>query len=166
MFLSNKEINLFICVGISGCGKSTWAKTYLESNPNAVELNRDHVRFNILYPNATDYHSAHFEDRRKQEQQVTYYIHDLFYKAIEEGKDIVISDSNLSRTTRYKWERFARKHNLKLNYVVFKTAFEDTFFHNPQDIMKLSNYTLEIQYPRFKEFLEQPPISAANYLIV
>lgn len=36
--------NVIICVGISGSGKSTWAKEFVKNNHNYLRVNRDDIR--------------------------------------------------------------------------------------------------------------------------
>lgn len=44
-----KRKNLFLLVGIPGCGKSTWVRKEIEkSNVNCVHISRDEVRFSII----------------------------------------------------------------------------------------------------------------------
>jgi len=38
------KLNIKILVGIPGCGKSTWSKSYILENPNTKRINRDDLR--------------------------------------------------------------------------------------------------------------------------
>lgn len=40
-------MNIFICIGISGSGKSTWTTEVLNTVPNSFRINRDSLRLSI-----------------------------------------------------------------------------------------------------------------------
>lgn len=149
--------NIYVCIGHSKCGKTEWAKKFKEENPKAVEICRDDFRYN------PEYQSEYIE---KGENFITYLAHKKFFKAISDGHDVIISDTNLSNKIRNKWLRFSRDYTLNLHFVVFHTAFQEAFFGNHSNLLSMSDYTLTVQYRRFKEFLAEPPIHDVNYIVL
>lgn len=82
----------YITVGVPGCGKSTLATKMMEDNPNLVEVNRDNLR--KLVPN---YKPGKFE--LDVEKQVNVQQQLLVNAAVADNKDIIFSDTNLSKST-------------------------------------------------------------------
>lgn len=154
---------LILTVGVSSSGKTTWAEDYCNRNPNTVNLNRDHVRFTVLDPNGNwdTYHGTEFDELR-----VNAIIDYDFEKAVREGKDIVISDTNLSMYTRDKWVNAAKLFNLDLEYYVFNTTFEELFYRNSKRLMKVKDHVITGQYKRFTQFLEELPTPGATYVVI
>lgn len=154
---------LILCVGISNSGKSTWAEQYLASNPNAVELNRDHIRFRNFPPGSKwdDY-----EYTEHSETQVSFEILKLYYKALKENKDIIVSDTNLSPFIRNTWLNRALENKQSVEFVVFNSYFIDLFYANSTNLMYVPNHVIESQYKNFTRFLEERPIPGIKYTMI
>jgi len=96
-------LEAIITVGISGSGKSTWARDFCEGHPNWVEINRDNIRSLLCEPEAfnedlgvVELDWSKYKFTKKNEQVVTEICNDEMAKACEAGKNIVISDTNLN----------------------------------------------------------------------
>lgn len=155
---------IILCVGTSSSGKSTYAAKYIKENPNTIELNRDNVRFNYIAPHAKgwdDYHSNEFN-----EELVTDIVHKQFLKAAKEGKDVIISDTNLSPYTRARWLQVAGNYGYTLEYIVFTTSFKDIFYNNSHRMFHLPDHVLNNQYKKFTRFLKEVPTPGVGYSFV
>lgn len=73
-------------IGIPGSGKSTWAKEYVNNNPNTVILSRDSFRRMI---------SSNYKITYKHESLITDWMLSCFEIALNAGKDIIIDNTNL-----------------------------------------------------------------------
>lgn len=89
--ITNRNIpkKAIITIGPSGCGKSTFAKRYVENG--WTEINRDNIRFTGKPRN---YYKYTFN--RLFENKVTNTWNQQLKEAIEEGKNIIVSDTNLN----------------------------------------------------------------------
>jgi predicted kinase len=80
-------INVFLTRGLPGSGKSTWAKEILSSSPNSYKrINKDDLR------NMLD-NGKHSNDSEKFILKVR---DSLILLAIENGKHVIIDDTNLA----------------------------------------------------------------------
>lgn len=87
-----------ITVGISASGKSTWAREFIEKNPNWFEINRDQLRWNHMGESGIQ---ASWKNWKwKWEDKITATQEAFIKWAAENNKNIIISDTNLSRKTR------------------------------------------------------------------
>ena len=144
---------LILTIGISGSGKTEWAEEYIRHNPNTVDIGRDVFRFD----ESNMYHPG--------EAEVSFRQLVAFTNAVRDGSDIIVTDTNLNPTTRYKWYLRVLQHNLELECVVFNTHFIQ-LFQNPSAIMQLPDYVLYKQSPKFSEFLREAPKTSAKYTFV
>ena len=143
---------LIMTIGTSNSGKSTFAKGYVEKHPNTVEINRDMFRFSPTNP-------------IKDEFQITRELNKLFDEYIEEGKDVLLSDTNLNPSSRQQWLVRALKANVAIEFVVLHTAFVN-LFSNPEAVHKLPQYVLTRQYDEFKRFLSAPVRDFITYTFI
>lgn len=153
---------IIMTLGVSNSGKSTYAANYIKDNPNTIELNRDDVRFNYISPNAKSWSEYHHTDFN--EELITDIVHKKFIKAIREGKDVIISDTNLSPYTRARWIQIANDYKCKLQYVIFNSKFEEIFYKN--NVFDLPDHVLTNQYKKFTHFLEEVPTPGIDYLFI
>ncbi len=83
-----------LTVGLPGSGKSTWAKPFIEHNPEWVRVERD-VHRKTVYPNWPDY-----QPKKAPERQVTELHREQIALAMENGLNVVVSDTNMNPDTR------------------------------------------------------------------
>ena len=104
---------LIITVGLSGCGKSTWANAEVyKTRGGTVRLNRDELRRTLF---------ANVEWNRFNENLVRDIQREGARQALQMGKNVIIDDTNCIRQTRQKWEEFAQQMRVKFRIVMFNT---------------------------------------------
>lgn len=113
-----------LTVGLPGCGKSTWAEQ--QKSANTIIVNLDSLR-EMCYGDLTKYKYS-----KSTEKFVVNSQNNISLLAVQEGKNIIVSDTNLNPNTRHAWEEFAKNNNYKLH-------IKDFF----ADFMKLSSYEHE-----------------------
>lgn len=92
---------LYITVGIPASGKTTWAEAFVVEN-YCVNINRDDIREQLF---GIPYTFSKANEKAVTERQVN-----LAILAEREGKDIIISDTNLNKKTREFWIEWAEAH--------------------------------------------------------
>ena len=108
---------LTITVGVSGCGKSTWAKAEVYRNRgDVVRLNRDEIRA-MLFPGVA--WNKNLENLVKDLQM------EGARQALQRGRSVIIDDTNCIRNTRQKWEEFAQMNRVKFRIVQFTTDVKE-----------------------------------------
>lgn len=91
--------------GPPACGKSTFARAYVEENKNAIIVNRDSIRLSIGETN--------FE--KQKEDFVTDIEVFSVKKGIEHGFDVIIDATNLNPTTVARWEGISKELGCELD---------------------------------------------------
>ena len=82
--------NLYVTVGLPGCGKTTWTQNFIKTHKNVIVICLDNIR-KELYGCET-----YFGNWNEIENQVNI----LFKKAIEENKYIIYDATNYSAKYR------------------------------------------------------------------
>lgn len=104
---------LTITVGISGCGKSTWATSMVNwGRGNVIRLNRDEMRKML-------FREVPFSNAN--ENLVRNWQMEGARQALQMGRDVIIDDTNCVRNTRQKWEEFATQAKVRFRVVTFTT---------------------------------------------
>lgn len=86
---------LYITRGVSGCGKSTWAR----SRQGAVVVSRDDLRAALFGSDGPDYYSVHKDVLRKREDFITKAEHAAIKNALLAGIDVVSDNTHIQ--TKY-----------------------------------------------------------------
>jgi predicted kinase len=102
---------LVITVGISGCGKSTWAKEEVyRSRGRVVRFNRDDMRA-LMFPKV--------EYNKANENVVRNWQMEGVRQALQSGRTVIVDDTNCIRQTRQKWEELAQQMRVRFRIVSF-----------------------------------------------
>ena len=109
-----------ITVGISASGKSTYAGLL----PTALEINRDDIRFGIVMPEAKGRWDK-YSFSKLNEQRVSNEEDKLFAQAIEDGVDIVISNTNINTNIRREWIKRCKKAGFVVKVVLFNVSYKE-----------------------------------------
>src|SRR5947209_1229050 len=87
--------------GLPGSGKSTFAKEYIIKNPNTIRTNKDELR-NMLH------NGVHSKGRESFVLAVRDFIVD---KALADGHEVIIDDTNFNNIHEVRMREIAAKHN-------------------------------------------------------
>lgn len=130
---------LILTVGPTCSGKSTWANEQVRANPTKyVNLNRDDFRFSLFGCRTW----SDYKFNKHNEQLVTNAIQKAAIEAIAMSKTIIISDTNLNKTTQGTWKNFADTHNVEFVLKYFAPGLLST-------LMERNRYKGERALPEF-----------------
>ena len=85
---------LLILIGISGSGKTFYAKQLLEQDKNFIRLSRDDLKI-TLTGNLKDFY--HRKDSKVLENYITNTVEQSIFKLLKEGFNIVLDNTHLKR---------------------------------------------------------------------
>ena len=135
-----------ITVGVSASGKSTYAQELVEQG--WVEANRDWIRFNVVCPGA-DWSTYKFT--KKREEDVTSKQEDIVLSAAKDGKNVIISDTNLNTKTRNKWVEFLKELGYSVEVTPFPVTLEDAW---KRDTARPNGVGRDVIYKQWKQWLD------------
>lgn len=109
---------LIMTSGISGSGKSTWSRDWVEEDlQNRIRVNRDDMR-------AMMFTVARYADEA-QESALTVAVNAVVESALESGKSVVVDATHLHILAAKGWEQVAAKHNAKFAVKQFRITLEE-----------------------------------------
>jgi predicted kinase len=114
----NKMRKVILMKGLPGSGKSTYAKALIEAHPEMYKrINRDDLR--AMFDNGIN---------TPQNEKFIRKVRDiLITKSLEEGKNVVVDDTNLSDKNYNRISQLVREYNLKFSeHVVVEIKEMDT----------------------------------------
>lgn len=133
----------WVTVGISASGKTFWA-----SQQEAVDINRDWVRFNVIAP-GTDWSSYKFN--KKKENEVTLIQEQMVMDALSKGQDVIISDTNLNPVTRNKWTALLTELGYDVEIKEFEVSLETAW---KRDSVRKNGVGHSVIYSQHQKWLE------------
>ena len=132
-----------ICVGVPASGKTTWA----EQQTDCVNLNRDDIRQTLFGP----FKWGEYDFTRENEDRVTQVQKQLFFDATIEGKDVIISDTNLNPKVRSSWESIATIAGYDVEYKVFHITLEEALKRDAAREMSVGPNILRDMYRKYQD---------------
>lgn len=113
-------MNILFLIAPSGFGKSEYTKIYCKEHPNTIVVNRDSIRASLFSTLEGYYQSA---DVKIREELVTQICDTIFLKALFNGYDVIVDNTNL------KWEYIEKfiKIYERLYYFYTKKVYQIQF---------------------------------------
>ncbi len=113
-------------IGISGSGKSTWAKAFCKENPNWLRINRDDIRKSMLSVPLNEYHQWENADKYRIEKLVSTQQNQLLIKALENDWNVILDNTNLKLSYLNEYRKLLTEHfeELSIDYKLFDVRVE------------------------------------------
>lgn len=135
-----------ITVGISCSGKTTLANELVEQG--WVDVNRDWIRFNVVCP-GSDWGSYKFTNKR--ERDVTEEQRNMVVEAAEDGKNVIISDTNLNDSIREEWISFLTVMGYSVEVKYMHVSLEEAW---ERDALRPNGVGHRVIYRQWKKWLD------------
>lgn len=120
---------LILARGLPGSGKSTWAKQWVEEDPeNRLRVNRDNIRW-ILFKQYYLSPDAHGTTQEK-EAHVTHVQNNMVHKGLREGKQVVVDNTNLDPRVFREFGKIATQYGAHLTNKDFPVDIEECIRRN------------------------------------
>ena len=118
---------IIITVGISGSGKSVWAKEYCKKNANWLRINRDDLRKSILLVTLNEYHTWESSAKYKIEKLVTDLQNKLLISSLRDGWNVVLDNTHLKMSFINEYKKLLGENfeEFEIEYKFFETSIEE-----------------------------------------
>ena len=155
--MENKK--LILTRGIQGSGKSTWARQWVEEDPeNRVRINNDDIR-NML--------GKYWVLSR--ESLVSNIKEDLVKNAMNRGYDIVVDNMNLNPKEILFWKRIVDENNNDVDSYKYEIEYKDFFISLEECIRRdamrpnpIGEKVIRETWKRYKHFIQTTEVE--NYV--
>lgn len=101
-----KELKLIICRGLPASGKSYWADAFIAENPNFVKVEKDQIRKDTRL-----FKDGEYNHKRGDEAIVIKERDRLIRQALQNGKSVISSDTNLVQKHITQLSAIGRQNN-------------------------------------------------------
>lgn len=126
---------VYVMCGIPGSGKSYWSKEYIVKS----------MRRSVVYISSDDIRAEICGDARDQSKNDE--VFRIFYKrarrAAQEGKDVVLDATHLTRKSRRKCLNHFKNLSCKFIAVQLTTSVENAMYRNKTRERVVPNYAME-----------------------
>jgi len=147
--------NIYIPIGVAGCGKTTYFDTKIKDTGNSIRISPDDIRFKILNSEITKvYFDQTIEDTVWKEA------YDQFEKAlINDNYDTIYFDAtNLTLVSRYQLISRALKHSdqtciIQVNMIWFDLSLAKILIQNKKRVRVVPDKVIAEQFVKL-----QPPM--------
>lgn len=143
---------LYITVGAPRSGKDTWAREFVEKQPDTTEwmiVNRDEIR-QQLFPFSK---WSEYKFTKEKEKRVTQLQEDRMMIAKARDKNIICTDTNLNEQTRNRLVQWAKEANYVVQFVPFDVPLHILEERNADAPFGVSPKVLLDMYLRMQEYL-------------
>ena len=154
---------LTILRGISGSGKSTWAR-----QQNAVVVSRDNIRHGTLDIPADEYYAVDRDVLRDREEMVTYLEHAGIAALLKAGKDVISDNTNIEwkyvKNIAKIGYRYGAEVEVKVFDVPLTVACDRDFYRAQAGGRSVGHDVIRKQYERFKsnKSMQLEPVQAVK----
>ena len=147
--------SLIVTVGISGSGKSTFAKEKFDEAPlTTVIINRDKLRELLFgYTDGTVGKYYQREDLNKLEKIVTQYEDTLIYESLEAGKLVIVDATHLEMKYLKRFEYW----NVLITYVYFDISLDDAIDRDDNRPRYVGEAVITKQFHKYKSLINNNP---------
>ena len=142
---------VMLTIGISASGKTTEVKKLINSDKNPrgfINVNRDDLRFSLFGASSW----ADYKFSKAKEKFITECQMGMGLKAINSGKNLIVSDTNLSERTRTKWKLFCEEHKVEYREWVIDTPVEEC---QKRNALRANGIPPNAIYEQHKKFVDQ-----------
>lgn len=112
---NDKKLTLILTKGVPACGKSTWAKEYVQSHKNFIIVNRDSIR--TMLRGVPDF---------KTVEELTTDIEDATVKnAFKRGYSVIVDATNLNPKYLGRWYDMAADFHAEVKVKEFVVSYKE-----------------------------------------
>ncbi len=142
-----------VTVGVSGSGKSTWAKQEWEKNPlKTVIINRDKIRellWGYTESTVSEYYSR--TDLNKLEKEITLYEDTLINEALCQNKTVIVDATHLKISYLKRFEYW----NVPIEYICFNVLLKEAITRDIGRKRSVGEEVIKKQYSQYLELQRQ-----------
>ena len=149
--------HLLILIGISGSGKSTFAKQFVRDNPTYLRLNRDDLRRSLLSVPLGEFWTWDEKPKYRIERLVTAMLESALKTALDSGWNVVLDNTHLRQKTiseilKDAESQASAKQPLEVSFQLIDVPLETAIERDRQRTDSVGERVIREQYSRLHIF--------------
>ncbi|RYF66900.1 MAG: 5'-hydroxyl kinase [Cytophagaceae bacterium] len=159
--------HVLILIGISGSGKSTFARQFVQENPTYLRLNRDDLRRSLITVPLGAYWKWDEKAKYRIERIVTTLLESAVREALDGGWNLVIDNTHLRQRSINELLKVIEaqatlKRPVEVTFQVADVSLETAIERDKLRTDVVGQTVIREQYNRFSQFMKQ--FNPAQYL--
>jgi predicted kinase len=150
-----------ITVGVSASGKSTFAREYVQANPDAIKIDRDDLRFSLRCAMSW----GEYQFNKKVERMVTLAHEAMITFAGKHCMDVVIAETSLTPKTRARLVQLLKAAGYsKITFKDFPITLEEAIERDSKRQYSVGESVIRKQYVQWLEYLQSKEDDSCEHL--
>lgn len=141
---------ILILIGLSGSGKSTFAKKYCAENPYWLRVNRDDIRKSLLKMTLADYWKAETNFKKQTESQVNHIQKTSLESALNSHWNVILDNTHLDLTHINEMLDFLKKFKVEIRFLFLDISLEECIARDAKRIDKIGEQGIRSQYEKLQ----------------
>lgn len=150
-----------VTIGIPTSGKSTFADSIIEQDPSYIEICRDNIRREIFNVNGWN----EYNNSAENEKLVTAKQFDLIREAHNNGKNIIITDTNLRMKYVRNFVSLLEHFGYTVNIKLCEISFLESIRRNANRSTPTDINNLRSMHKAYNTIIEKVKDKYPNYII-
>lgn len=153
-----KPLQVILCKGLQASGKSTWAKNFVDSNPNFKRINRDSLR--LMLDNGK--WSQENEDFIVKTRNI------LIREALASGNSVIVDDTNFAPSNEAAIKNIAGEFGAVVSVREFNTDPKECILRDTERKESVGEKVILKTYQRWisKPFAPRPVVEGLPWCII
>lgn len=141
---------VLIITGISGSGKSTFAKQFCNENPNWLRINRDELRKSILTINLNEYWQGDNNFKQRVEALVNEMQNTTMRHALKRGWNVVIDNTHVKLAYINQLIKQLSDFEIEIRFKLIDTPLEESIERDKSRLDQAGEEVIREQYSRLQ----------------
>ncbi|MDJ1470019.1 AAA family ATPase [Cytophagaceae bacterium YF14B1] len=141
---------VLILTGISGSGKSTFAKQFVQDNPNWLRINRDDLRKSILTVSLNDYWTWDVKAINRIEMLVNELQETAIQKALDRGWNVLIDNTHIRQKYINELVNVISNYKVEIRFKLIEISLEEAIERDKQRLDVVGERIIREQYEKLR----------------
>lgn len=146
---------IYVPIGVSGSGKSTWAKSFigLDDVAKTVIVSRDSIRMSLFGLDNTSYNEYYSDSPdaiNKKENMVSNFFDNQVWYALQKGYDVIADNTHLNK----KYINHYKMFGVHIDPVIFDVGFETACGRDMGRDKNIGSDIISSQYQKFASLMK------------
>ncbi|TAH22673.1 MAG: 5'-hydroxyl kinase [Cytophagales bacterium] len=141
---------ILVIIGVSGSGKSTFAKQFCAENPNWLRVNRDELRKSMLAVSLTEYWRADNNFIQRTESLVNELHNTAIQTALKKGWNVLVDNTHVKQTYISQLIKLVANYEVEIRFKLIDTSLEESIQRDKNRIDQVGETVIREQFEKLQ----------------